>query len=547
MNQKQMLRLPPAAYWLMAFVECFILRNWWTKGQRGSDGYSFLAVIIAIHITRQVFLGFRARDQQVDLRAIDAARKMVSGNCGTARWATKADIIKAGMDKPGGVFLGELDGTMIYYNKDGSLLTWAPPRSGKGVSIVVPNLLTYAGSTIVLDVKSELFCMTAKHRRENLGHRIVALSPWSKTLSNELGIFIRDHPFNPLGFLKAGNAHVVDDARMIAELLLPSKTSESASDNFWVQSGKEILLSFILLIISRGETLTLPKLRQILYMTPEETALLFDEMIRNTDFGGILSESGKKLSSIFRGSSKQWIGQVSYAQKALEIYNLDSPLGEHVSTGEIDWQSLKTDVPTTIYIIIPGEKLASYSAWLNLVLALSIEQIARVRSDRKVLLVCDEVANVGVIPSIPLGLTMKAGQGLQFLLIAQDPSQLERLYGKAGLQTFISSVAVINAFNVNDYQNAKLLSDLVGEMTVKTFTTSTPTGNNGQPPVISETTGEQGRALIRPEEVRLLSNEEQIIICRDLPPIKARKVKYYEKEEWRNLPEPNPYVTIENL
>jgi type IV secretion system protein VirD4 len=541
-SKNTILGLPPYVYWSGSALSALVTRNWWHKGQLGSDWYAAGALLTAYFSVKGLFNGFKARDQQGDLRRIQEGLAKVSDQFGKAKWATNKDTAAAGLERDGGLVLGDLNGKMLNYHGPGSLITCAPPRSGKGVSLVIPNLLTYRGSVIVLDPKAELYFTTARHRKEVLGQRVIALCPWADKFGSEFGIPIRDNPFNPLSCLKRG-PDVKDDCDMIASLLLPGKQTASETEDFWLQSGKDILVGTMLHKISRDGKVTLPALRQALYLTAPETAVLLAEMAQNTDFAGAISEYGKKLSSVFGAAPKQWQGQVATAQKALSIYDSFSPLGRHTADGEIDWQSLKED-PTTIYLMIPSDRLGSHSAWLNLVLSVAIEMVARNRTDKKVLFLMDEFANLGVMPSVLRALTLYPGQGVQIWAVIQELAQLERLYGKDGLQQFLGAASVINSFNTNDYNTAKIFSDWIGERTFRDMGVTTGTDPADQSAKTSMGYSDKGGCLIRPEEIRMMAPDEQIILTRNVPPIRARKIKYYEHPDMRDLADANPYVTI---
>jgi type IV secretory pathway TraG/TraD family ATPase VirD4 len=364
------LKRPPFPFkFYFYFAAAFYVVMWicWIIGQYGSDGAAWLSVILFFVALYNVLRGFFAYDFYVDEVAL---RKLVldpTHTDGKARFANNKDLKQSGMDKSNGLFLGSLNGQDIYYPGETHLLTIAPPGAGKGTSIVIPNLLTYAGSTIVTDPKGELFAITARHRRETLGNKIIVFCPWAKKLSSELGVEIPDHGFNPLSIIQPGS-DIKDEAELISSLLMPGSPNMKADDEFWLEGGQSILTAFMLHLKSQEETLgplTLPMLRQHLHLPPEElTAVLF-AMSKNENFGGCIREYGGKLLGTAERSPKQFEGLLGSAQKALRIYDSISPLGAHVSHGEIDFKALKRE-PTTIYLIMPSDRAHTHAAWLSL-------------------------------------------------------------------------------------------------------------------------------------------------------------------------------------
>jgi type IV secretory pathway TraG/TraD family ATPase VirD4 len=142
---------------------------------------AFLSVFLFAAALYNLVRGFVARDFYFDEVALHKLVLDPTHTDGKARFADIKDLKQSGIDnKANGLFLGSLNGQDIYYPGETHLLTIAPPGAGKGTSIVIPNLLTYAGSTIITDPKGELFAITARHRREKLGHKIIVLCPWAK-------------------------------------------------------------------------------------------------------------------------------------------------------------------------------------------------------------------------------------------------------------------------------------------------------------------------------------------------------------------------------
>lgn len=540
------LKRPPFPFkFYFYFAAAFYVVMWicWIRGQYGNDGAAWLSVILFCVAFYNVLRGFFAYDFNVDEVAL---RKLVldpTHTDGKARFANNNDLKQSGMDKSNGLFLGSLNGQDIYYPGETHLLTIAPPGAGKGTSIVIPNLLTYPGSIIVTDPKGELFAITARHRRENLGNKIIVLCPWAKKLSSELGIEIPDHGFNPLSIIQPGS-DIKDEAELISSLLLPGSANMKPEDDFWIEGGQSLLTAFMLHLKSQEETLgplTLPLLRQQLHLPPTEmTAVLF-AMSQNENFGGCIREYGGKLLGTAERSPKQFEGLLGSAQKALRIYDSISPLGEHVSRGEIDFKALKRE-PTTIYLIMPSDRAHTHATWLSLVMSLAIELVGRDRSNRRVLFLLDEMANLGYMPNILRGMAQYRGQGLQVWSIIQQISQLERLYGEPGAAQFVGTCEMINIFGVWDPKTIEFISRWLGQTTVRNQTFNVSKMPNPYDVAdVNYSTADKALTLMRPEDIRMMGENEQLIFYRNVAPIKANKVHYYTHKQWNQWAEPNPY------
>jgi len=220
-----------------------------------------------------------------------------------------------------------------------------------------------------------------------------------------------------------------------------------------------------------------------------------------------------------------------------------SPLGQHVSKGTIDFKAMKEN-PTTIYLIMPSDRSITHASWLNLVMSLAIELVGRDRSNRRVLFLLDEMANLGYMPNILRAMAQYRGQGVQVWSIIQQISQLERLYGKDGLEQFIGTCELINAFGVWDPQTIKFLSEWLGQTTVRNMTYNIDPGMGEKVTALNLTAADKGVALLRPEDIRTMPKDEQLIFYRNVKPIRSKRQSYWESNT--QLADLNPYRRFNN-
>ncbi len=71
---------------------------------------------------------------------------------------------EAGLLGHDGVLLGRWQDDYLRHDGPEHVLCFAPTRSGKGVGLVVPMLLTWPGSAIVHDINGENWTLTAGSR-----------------------------------------------------------------------------------------------------------------------------------------------------------------------------------------------------------------------------------------------------------------------------------------------------------------------------------------------------------------------------------------------
>lgn len=539
MNTQESVIRPAWFHFALSGGVAWLAVNFWKHAQAGNDLAAIGAVVLCLLSCMQVLKGFaawfrRARDCKMERQAAKTARQH-----GEACWAILKDVKKAGMLDREGLFLGDLKGRDIYYPGETHLLTIAPPGAGKGVCFAVPNLLHSSRSMIVADPKGELWAMTGKHREEILGHKVIVLCPWAEKMSEELGLDIPDHGFNPFSGMRGG-PDLKDEIELRSNFLLPGKPNMNASSDFFNDGGQSLLTGVTMELASKHSSFDLPMLRRRVMQPPEQMFDMLDSMAESDAFGGSLREIGGQLLGALKNAPQQFEGILGSAQKALRIYDSTGPLAKHVSHGTIDFSAMK-DTPTTVYLIMPSDRASTHAAWLNLVISLAIELVGRDRSNRKVLFLLDEFANLGFLPSISRGMAQYRGQGVQVWAIIQQLSQLERLYGREGMRDFLGMSEIVNTFGVWEPDTLNVLSKWLGSMTVRQFGQSITPALDGGRFGFNYSASDMGAPLMRPEDIRTMPQDEQLIFYRNLPPIRAKKISYLERKSLRKFANLNPY------
>ena len=458
---------------------------------------------------------------------------------GTAAWATYWDLRKAGMLDSAGLLIGREDGFFpsdIYHNGDGHILTVAPPGSGKTAALVIPNLAHYRGSVVVTDPKGALTAQTAALRRDGLGQRVVVLNPWRDEMTDALGRDLGDTGFNPLAILKDDRS-LHDNAKFIGNLLCPTPPDER--DPYWTQAARSVLIGVLMFMVKSGGPVTLPRLARLVRDTREGWQGLAGDMVA---LGGLLEEYGAETLGVLE-SEKQWAGVLGKIHNATDLYRAGDPLGEHTARDEFDPADLKRQ-DMTVYIIIPSNRRDANKAWLGLVMALMAEAVGRPGPAREVLLLAEEFANLGYMPTLTRAMAEYREAGLKVWLIVQSLNQLARLYGQDGHNEIVQLCDTKQFFAVGDYETARQLSAAVGQKTVQV------TSYGHEPEAIfgdigdkrSANVSETGVPLIRPEDILKLSNRDQIILRTGaVPPIKAKLVPFFETPKIAEKLDPNPY------
>lgn len=389
---------------------------------------------------------------------------------------------------PGDFWLGRtFSGKSFGWKDDVNLLTCAGPRAGKGVSVVVPNLLEFPGSAVVVDPKGELATLTARHRRDRLGQKVIVLDPArSADVPDELR-----GSYNPFDELNSGDPFVITAAQVIASGIVTP--NPKAKEPFWDDSAVDLIQSAILYMLKYypAADRTLMKLRETVALGDrqgyEDWAkgrreldpqfesdasgpfdFLIDGMYDTPDFGGVVRETAAKIARM----GEQTRGSV-LSTAATHLDFVKSPeLWEVLRTSEDPGRTFqlkelrRQDRPLTVYLCLPVDMMHRQGRWFRMIIAQMIKFIERTSFDKAkdspILMMIDEFFQLGPMPSIINTLTYSPGFGLRLWLIVQDLNQLKANYPDTW-ETIIGACGIKQFFGVNDLTTAKYVSELLGE------------------------------------------------------------------------------------
>ena len=440
---------------------------------------------------------------------------------GTARFATNKEI--APLARPGaGLLIGrEKSGKLLRYDGPAHLLTMAPTRTGKGVGTIIPNLLTADRSVICIDPKGENARITGR-ARQKFGP-VHILDPFGVTGQTSAA-------FNPLDALDPDGLDVAEDASTLADALVHDEPGQ-AGDAHWNEEAKALIAGVILHIVAHEprDRRTLSTLRECLTLAPEAFAALLKTMQAATAAGGLIARAANRHLG---KSDREATGVLSAAQR--HTHFLDSPRMSAVLTrSDFRFGDLKART-ATVFLVLPPDRLATYSRWLRLLVTQSLTDMARTpaKPPAPVLYLLDEFVALGHLAPVERAMGLMAGYGVQLWPILQDVHQLRATYGqRAG--TFLSNAGVLQIFGVNDHDSAKLVSDLLGQETV-VFQTMGRALDSDQSGI---SLGEQhtARALLTPDEVRNMPTHVELLFLAGQRPIVASKLAYYADAEFRGM------------
>jgi type IV secretion system protein VirD4 len=439
---------------------------------------------------------------------------------GSAKFAQEDELAEYKTTK--GFYIG---GSYIY-SKQGHLLTVAGTRGGKGVNIILPNLLGlggFEGSWVVIDPKGENAAISARIQREK-GRKVVILNPWDLLgLASEF--------YNPLDLLDATNPNVIDDVQLIAETIVPT-TSKGDTDHFNARA-RTIIAGLLLHLVTEDKhqhERNLATLWEWLRLDTTQWHNLLADMKTNTSKNGgeVCEKTAEEILSLMLNGSREYASVMSTAQKWTDY--LKSPaLRKSMASSSFSAEEL-TSGNVTLYVIIPADRLKTHYQWLRLVVSALMRSVIR-KPDKRVCFLLDEFYALGYLSEIDIALGAYAGYGVSVWAILQNLVQLRDMY-EGNWENFISSCAVRHFFNMNDNTTLDYVSRLFGQKSVPTYTT-TPTG--------SMLSGATARPLITPDELRRASADMIFTLIDQKPVTFFPKVPYYQVlEEGRDF-DRNPY------
>lgn len=427
----------------------------------------------------------------------------------------------------GFAFDGEQD-EPFFFRGDGHLLTVAPSRSGKGTSAIIPNLLCYSGSVLVIDPKGENALITSE-ARALMGQDVYILDPWG------IALMAGQEParFNPLDWLQLGDVDITENAMILADSLIKKGDHK---ESFWDEEGKALLQGIILYVATdpnEDGQRHLGRVRDLLLLDGEDLNKLFNAMLGSPHH--VVASTGARC---LQKDDKLLANVLATAQA--QTHFLDSMrIRESLSSSDFDFADLKSG-KITVYLVLPGDRMETFSRWLRLLVQQAITVNARniaEKPDQPILFVLDEMASLGHMSVVEQAFGLMAGYGMQLWGIVQDLAQLKGIYGDRW-QSFISNARAIQYFGSRDEFTAEYFSKLCGVTTVwnmqsaiaTAFSSSSGTngGSSSKSKTETDTRSATQRRLIFADELMRLPKDQQLVFMENMNPIQAARVPWFE-------------------
>ncbi len=473
---------------------------------------------------------------------------------GDARFARPDEIAKSGLLGSLGIIIGKWNNRFLMFGGQQFVLVAAPTRSGKGVGIIIPNLLNFADSTVVLDIKQENFNLTAGFRAKH-GQKVFLFNPFAEDL--------RTSRYNALDYVRDGDFRV-GDLIAIGEVFFPS----GGRDSFFDDQARNLFVGLGLYLC---ETPDLPR--------------TIGEMLRQS------SGKGQPIKDYLQGIIKQrnhevdeegdiigdkvWDGEgpkpltpecidalnrfTSTSDNTLSsiLASFNAPMGiwanpivdAATAANDFDLREVRKQ-RMTIYVGITPDHLAEAGRLVNLLFSqlinLNTKELPQDNPALKYqcLLLMDEFTSIGRVGIIAKSVSYMAGYNMRLLTIIQTPSQVEddapHGYGRQGSRTLITNHACQVLYAPRDQKDANEYSEMLGYETVKAKGTSRQAGRSGE----GQSFSDQRRALLLPQEIKEIGQWKEIIVLENMKPILCDKIKYFEDPVFKARLLPAPSVPV---
>ena len=450
---------------------------------------------------------------------------------GSARFASAIEVRDAGLLGGQGIIVGKYRDKFLTLPGKQSVMLSAPTRSGKGVGVVVPNLLAWQDSAVVVDIKSENWAITAGFRAAH-GQAVYAWAPFA-----EDG---RSHRWNPLSAIRLADRHVVGDTLAIAQVLYPTDVKGSGTEGFFNDTARNLFLGLALYLV---ETPELPRtIGEILRQSSGQgqpikqhlQGLMQQRMEGCSHPRGPLSDACVDALMRFLSTSDNTLSSILATLNApLTVFS--DPLVDAATSGDDFSVADVRRQRMTVYVCIPPNRLADARVLLNLFFAqlinLNTAELPEHNPALKhqCLVLLDEFTALGRINILNAAVGYLAGYNLRLVTVIQAVSQLESVYGQHDARTFATNHALQVLYAPREQRDANEYSEMLGTFTQqeKSRGRSSSSGAKGGGSSHSTNESSQRRALLLPQEFKELGVDREVLILENCKPILADKIRYY--------------------
>jgi type IV secretion system protein VirD4 len=485
--------------------------------QTGGDMASVTPAVIWVHMAR-----YGVNEPMVLALSSNALAILAAGYWllhrprpiyGDARWARSHEIRKARLRDKHGVILGKHNGEYLINGESGHVLVTAPTGSGKGVGLVIPNLLAWKGSVIVMDVKQENFRLSSGFRARYASGGVFMFAPRDK----------HSHRFNPLDTVRRDTHHKISDISDIANILLPHNPHDH--NPMWENEARDLFEALALYVIdSEQAQATLGEMYRMLTADIDIAELMHyilaheqvDPACRRS-FNNFISKAPKERS-----------GVKSHLTSRLKIWK-EPTIDAATSASDFRIEEFRKK-KTSLYIGFALSDLDAMAPLLNLFCQLAVKVLVRhvpnEDEPHEILMLIDEFPALGRMDSLVKSIAVVREYNIRMMNVIQGLSQLDELYKKEGRDFIMQNSALQVFFATNDETTTRTVSQKLGTMTINTLTRN-QTRNLKPFDSGSHAHSVNKREFMLPQEIQRFDRKKAIVIKENTRPVLARKIAYY--------------------
>ena len=467
-------------------------------------GYTFGALIVALLV---VFVFWKLSQD-------------TKSQHGDAKFQDRSDVIEAGLYENKGILVGTAFGRYVRAPEQTHVMIEAPTGGGKGVGVIVPNILERDGSSIILDVKGENYDICSGYLAAH-GVRVIRIELLNSSL--------RTHRFNPLGYInRKSEIEVIGELRKFAEQLYP-KEGDTA---FWTDKAKSAFVGVGAYI---AETEELPFNFTEIYrqFVSDDPRTRFPELVRQRATSDRPLSPGCTIAlAEFTGASEKTFSEIMASVTAKFAMFLDPRVRAATEVSDFDLGDLRHK-KMAIFLVVRVDEVGEVRTLLNIIFQQAISRAisqgeAKNAARHRVLLVLDEFHQLGEMPTLNQATSFVRSYGFNLLFVFQNRGQVAQI-DKANLIRGNCDVQIV--FAPNDADDAKKISERLGTHGIDSTSKSKTLGmfaktNN------SQSVSSQSRALMLPQEIMQMPEREIIVFIRGKNPLKADRVTYYESKDF---------------
>ena len=465
-----------------------------------------------------------------------------------------------------GVLLGQrgagAGAPLIAWPLEGSAITFAPPRTGKGATIALnylaPRGRGWAGSTVLVDPRGETWCVVARRRRE-MGRRPVLMDPFGVVKQHGKGNdrlhlpVLESRRYNPMDFIRADPSLAPRDINVLLDALLTPPSGGNDTSSHFYESARAIVAGYIAWVRFRENAgpYNLQEVHRLLMLPPQEGRQEIQRMREHNGIGaGLVRVAAERQLQV----GEQEAGS-NFSTVANQLSFLNYPeLEANTMTSDFDPMELaKGDVD--LFIVVPEEMTEHARAWLRLWITIPNAVSGMVPLERDMLIIVDEMPKLGYLKPVMDGYNLAAGRGVHFWCFAQSVSALDATWGQGSRQVLVELAEVLQilGFPRTDVAGAEALSAAIGSAGFENWSET----YQGRPqPSAMVQVGDEVRAndsvaavkerVVTADDILTMGADSQFVIAapKDMPrdAFELNHARYWTRGDgWRHA-DLNPFV-----